>query len=80
MERKIAAIADEYGIEVEVYSFDEWVQEQLARAAEEDASEEILAIAWLRSYAESLALRREDRAPIDEPTHDWLQSLQEVLS
>ena len=80
VERKIADIADEYGIEVGVYSFDEWVQEQLARAEEEAASEEDLAIAWLQSYTESLALRREDRAPIDEPTHDWLQSLQEALS
>jgi hypothetical protein len=80
VDRKIADIADEFGIEVQVYSFDEWVQEQLARAEEENASEDIVAITWIRAYTESLALRREDRAPIDEPTHNWLQSLQSILA
>ena len=80
VERKIADIADEFGIEVQTYSFKEWVQKQLLRASNANIAEDVLATAWIRAYTESLALMREDRAPIDEPTYDWLQSLQSVLS
>ncbi|HVB23308.1 MAG TPA: hypothetical protein VNG51_15305 [Ktedonobacteraceae bacterium] len=79
MDRKIQSIVEEYGVEIQVVSFDNWVQNQAMRAIEETISEESLAIAWLHAYAESLALRREDRAPIDEPTYNWLQSLKDIL-
>jgi len=79
VDRKILDIADEFGVEVQIYAFDEWVQEQLIRASNENIAENALAIAWIKAYTESFALMREDRAPIDEPTHDWLQSLQNVF-
>jgi len=79
VERKIADIIEEYGVEVLVLSFDEWVEVQFTRAQPENASVETVATAWLRAYTESLALRRTERAPIDEPTHDWLQTLQHLL-
>lgn len=79
VERKIADIADEYGVDVHVLSFDEWIQQQGMKARSDDVTEEMIASAWLRAYVESLALRRAERAPIDEPTHDWLQTLLNVL-
>lgn len=79
VDRKIQSIAEEYGVEIQVFSFNDWVQNQVMRASEENISEETLAIAWLRAYVESLALRREERAPIDEPTYNWLQSLKDIL-
>jgi len=79
VDRKIQSIAEEYGVEIQVVSFNDWVQNQAMRASEENISSEILAIAWLRAYVESLALQREERAPIDEPTYNWLQSLKDIL-
>ena len=79
VDRKIQSIAEEYGVEIQVVSFDDWVQNQAVRASEENIVEETLAIAWLRAYVESLALHREERAPIDEPTYNWLQTLKDIL-
>ena len=79
VDQKVTAIEEEYGIKVQILSFDEWTQQQVMRARANEVSEESLAQAWLSAYVESLALRRETRAPIDEPTYDWLRSLQEVL-
>jgi len=79
VDRKIQAIAEEYGVEIQVVSLDNWVQNQAMRASEENITEETLAIAWLRAYVESLALRRAEKAPIDEPTYNWLQTLKDTL-
>jgi hypothetical protein len=79
VDRKVIEIASEYGIKVHIFSLAEWVQEQLARAFAEDVPETNVAKGWLQAYVESLALLREDKAPIDEPTYDWLRSLQNVL-
>ena len=80
VDRKIAAITEDYGVPVQVYEFDDWVQTQVARADVEDVPKSSIAAAWLRAYGETLALRREERAPIDEPTFDWLQTLNAVLA
>lgn len=77
--RKISAIDDEYGIRVQVLSFDEWVQRQVQRTGENNSLNKNLASMWLRAYAESLALLRAEKAPIDEPTYDWLLTLKDIL-
>lgn len=78
--RKIVDIEEEFGVEVQILTLNEWVQAQLNRATENGVSEESLAKAWLRAYAESLGQRRRNIAPIDEPTVDWVQSLSTILS
>lgn len=77
--QKITAVEDDYGIQIQVLSFDEWVQMQVQRSGGNETSNKRLAYAWLQAYAESLALRRESKAPIDEPTYDWLLRLKEIL-
>lgn len=79
VDRKIAAIAEDYGVTVQVYAFDDWVQAQVLRAISENVSNDTIAVAWIRAYVETLALRREKRAPIDEPTFDWLKMLNATL-
>lgn len=77
--RKISSIDDEFGVQVQVFSFDEWIQKQVQRAVGSNVSDKNLAHAWLRAYAESLSLKREEKAPIDEPTYDWLLTLKDIL-
>ena len=80
VDRKIEEIDEQYGLKVQVLSFDEWVHEQLARSQEIGVSEEVLAKAWLHAYAESLGQKRRGQAPIDEPTFDWIASLLSILT
>lgn len=70
-------IRDDYEIEAVILSFDDWVRKQAERVPKEKQPE--LAKRWLLAYGESLALRRPEKAPIDEPTEGWLKALQELL-
>lgn len=79
VDRKIDEIAEQYRVPVRVLTFDEWVREQSLRGQATGHSETELAQAWLRAYTESLALRRRDKAPIDEPTFEWVTSLLQML-
>lgn len=79
VDRKVAEIAAQFGMQVQILTFDEWAREQFIRGQEAGISEERLAKTWLRAYAESLGQRRRAKAPIDEPTFDWVQSLLGVL-
>ncbi|PSB20082.1 hypothetical protein C7B65_08470 [Phormidesmis priestleyi ULC007] len=74
------AIEEIYGISLEILTFGEWVEEQFERALiEETVSEQELAAAWLIAYAESLAQRRREIAPIDEPCYQWLSTMNDIL-
>ncbi len=73
-------IEEIFGISLEIITFKEWVELQFARTlAEEATTEQELASAWLIAYTESLAQRRRDIAPIDEPCYQWLLKLNETL-
>ena len=74
-------IADIYGISLEVMTFEEWIAEQFQRALKAaTASEQEIAVAWIIAYAESLAQRRREIAPIDEPCYQWLSTINEILT
>jgi hypothetical protein len=74
-------IEEIFGISLEIVTFKEWVGLQFARTlAEETTTEQELASAWLIAYTESLAQRRRDIAPIDEPCYQWLLKLNETLT
>jgi hypothetical protein len=74
-------IEEIFGISLEIVTFKEWVELQFARtSAEEATTEQELASAWLIAYTESLAQRRRDIAPIDEPCYQWLLKLNETLT
>lgn len=74
-------IEEIFGISLEIVTFKEWVELQFARTlAEEATTEQELASAWLIAYTESLAQRRRDIAPIDEPCYQWLLKLNQTLT
>ncbi len=73
-------IEDIFVISLEILAFKEWVNKQFSRTLEEGmVTEEELARAWITAYTESLAQRRRDMAPIDEPCHQWLTTLKRIL-
>lgn len=80
VDRKVDEINERFGLKVQILSFDEWVNEQTVRCLSTGISEESLAKAWLKAYAESLCQKRRNQAPIDEPTFDWVVSLRETLA
>ena len=63
-------------VTIRILEFDEWVDSQVTRF---DISESTLMSEYLVAYAETLALRRPDLAPIDEPADRWLEDLLKVL-
>lgn len=73
-------IEDVFGISLEILTFTEWIKKQFSRTLEEGlVTEQELAQAWITAYTESLAQRRRDIAPIDEPCHQWLVTLKRIL-
>ncbi len=74
-------IEEDFGITLEILTFSEWVQKQFTRALETGlVTEKQLASAWLIAYTESLAQKRRELAPIDEPCHQWLTNLRNLLA
>jgi hypothetical protein len=73
-------IEDEFGISLEILTFRDWIKKQFLRViAENLLSEQELASAWIIAYTESLAQRRREIAPIDEPCYQWLTTLNVIL-
>ncbi len=67
------------GLRVQIFAIDEWVHEQFIRSRNAEISED-LTKAWLPAYTKSLCLKRRNKAPIDEPTFDWVASLMNKLA
>ncbi len=81
LEPRCEEIEEIYGISLEVLTFEEWIEEQFERAlTEETVSEQELAVAWMTAYTESLAQRRREIAPIDEPCYQWLLTMNDILT
>jgi hypothetical protein len=76
VELKAAELGKRHGAEVALVRFDEWVERQLDRCPE---SRQAVTSEWLVAYTESLAQRRRETAPIDEPTLEWLREWMEIL-
>lgn len=73
-------IEDFFGITLEIVTFKEWIQQQFNKSLEKGiVTEKELAKAWITAYTESIAQLRRDIAPIDEPCHQWLITLKEIL-
>ena len=77
---KIGDVKDLYGLDIKIMSFEEWINWNFDRVEKSGLSSiEELSNSWLSAYAESLAQRRRDIAPIDEPCFDWVTSLEQTL-
>jgi hypothetical protein len=78
--KKIKDVNELYGLEVKILSIDDWVTLVFDRVKESElANSQVLANDWLSAYTESLAQKRRDIAPIDEPCFDWVVSLIESI-
>ena len=70
-------IAIETGADIQLLSFDEWIEYELVQAPEVDP--DVLAARWLLAVVESFAQRRPEMASIDEPCDAWVKDLIEKL-
>lgn len=69
-----------YGVYPQIITFSEWVSRQFDRVTREGfMPESELASNWLRAYTESIAQKRREIAPIDEPCYEWLEELRLIL-
>lgn len=70
-------ISVETGVEVLLFSFDEWIQYQTKMLVKPEL--DIIAERWLVAVVESFAQKRVDIAPIDEPCEAWITDLSALL-
>lgn len=68
-------IEDEFDVDIELITFDTFCD----RALDELSSQLVGPSAWVTAYAETLCHRRRDRAPIDEPTQEWVSDLGDLV-
>jgi len=61
-----------HDVKITIIGFEDWIRAQLDKAEEDDDK---LACNWLLAFAESLCQRRRERAPIDEPSDEWVNEL-----
>lgn len=74
---KAEEISVETGVDIRLFSFDEWIKYQTQRIAESELNR--IADRWLIAVVESFAQRRPEIAPIDEPCEVWVKDLIEKL-
>lgn len=77
---RINDLSEKFDVNVQILTFSEWVNFYFGEAEKIGIKESDLASGWIKAYTESIAQRRSDIAPIDEPCHQWLESLKIVLS
>lgn len=69
---RIEELQSIHDVEIYLLSFSNWSKQTLSHAGVE---QDKTALDWLVAFAESICQRRRDRAPIDEPSDEWVQSL-----
>jgi hypothetical protein len=76
IQKKIADYEDGYGVKIQILTYDAWVAYIFDRVLTTKlADEEALSKSWLLAYVESLAQKRREIAPIDEPCIDWVTEI-----
>ena len=78
--KKISDITELYDLDVKILSLNEWIDYVSDRVINSSSTtrEELFA-GWLIAYAESLAQKRRDIAPIDEPSLEWVELLTSII-
>ncbi len=73
---RIADLSNLHGVDFQIVSYDDWVDMIYGRCIDSTLiDEQKLSRDWLNSYCLSLAQRKRDIAPIDEPCMDWVRLL-----
>lgn len=81
VDKKIADVMALYSLDVKILSLDEWIDYIFDRVINTGlTSREKLAKGWLVAYAESLAQKRRQIAPIDEPCFEWVELLNRIIT
>ncbi len=75
---RLSELLDLTGNQIEILSFESWLDKYTKDVG--GVKDDVLAQAWLIAYTESLAQKRREVAPIDEPCNAWLESLLVILS
>ena len=75
--KRAEEISIETGVDIQLFSFDEWIKYQTQRIARGELDK--IAERWLAAVVESFAQRRPEIAPIDEPCEAWIKDLIEKL-
>lgn len=76
---RIEEIQELHGITISIKTFKEWVYERFEMAKEDGISSLRFAKLWLKAYTESIAQKRREIAPIDEPCYAWLETLNDLF-
>lgn len=80
LDRRIRDLSELHGVKFEIMSYDDWVEIIFKRCLESSMIDEPqLAKAWIQAYIYTLAQRKRDVAPIDEPCHEWVRLLRQEL-
>lgn len=80
IELKRTDVRESMGTEIVICTFSDWAKDQASRARQNGAKTEMaLANQWILAYIETLALKRIEMAPIDEPSIVWLKSFKGIL-
>jgi len=72
--QRVADLSELHGISIQILTLETWVSYQTKNVLSSN-----VAWRWLVAYTESLAQRRPETAPIDEPCFVWLRDLQATL-
>lgn len=70
----ITELEAEHDVKFLLMGFEEFVNLQFKQHGAD-----LSAAQWVTAYTETLCQKRRDRAPIDEPTRQWVESLEESL-
>lgn len=79
LHKRIKEIETENNLLVSIITFDKWVQNFYKRAASSGIHGNKLSKYWITAYTETLAQKRREIAPVDEPCEQWLESLSELI-
>lgn len=80
LENRIKALSDLHNIEFKILSYGDWVNQIYRRCIESTLIDvETLSQEWIKAYALTLAQRKRDVAPIDEPCMEWIRLLMKEI-
>lgn len=73
---RINEIKEVYNVSIYIMSFSEWVDFQVDKSL---INPSVIADKWIKCLTESLCQKRRNLAPIDEPTYEWVLTLNTLL-
>jgi len=80
IKNKLESAKQLHGIDIKILTFEIWVKNIFNRALNEGNISDIeLSKKWLLAYAECIAQKRRNVAPIDEPCIEWVNELSEII-